>query len=46
VGLWGSERGNAVFKVSTIAFTTICRSCRCKVSKAIHILDGKHWTAE
>lgn len=25
VGLWGSERGNAVFKVSTIALTTICR---------------------
>lgn len=26
VGLWGSERGNAVFKVSTMAFTTICTS--------------------
>lgn len=25
VGLWGSERGNAVFKVSTIALITICR---------------------
>lgn len=23
VGLWGSERGNAVFRVSTMAFTTI-----------------------
>lgn len=31
VGLWGSERGNAVFKVSTIALTTICRGQRCKV---------------
>lgn len=26
VGLWGSERGNAVFRVSTMAFTTICTS--------------------
>lgn len=26
VGLWGSERGNAVFNVSTMALTTICRA--------------------
>lgn len=31
VGLWGSERGNAVFSVSTIALTTICRGQRCRV---------------
>lgn len=26
VGLWGSDLGNAVFKVSTMALTTICKS--------------------
>lgn len=31
VGLWGSERGNAVFKVSTIAFTTICKGQESRV---------------
>lgn len=31
VGLWGSDLGNAVFKVSTMALTTIC-----KASTAFH----------
>lgn len=26
VGLWGSDLGNAVFKVSTMALTTICKA--------------------
>lgn len=29
VGLWGSDLGNAVFRVSTMALTTICKSQKC-----------------
>lgn len=37
VGLWGSDLGNAVFKVSTMALTTICKSQQCHQLLNIYI---------